>query len=83
LEIYLRGKLGQFQFFHKNNGGIIPEINQMALRSIKIVLPPLKTQERLVEVVEERLARVRKIKAEAINEIQKAKQEVEKIILGK
>ncbi len=49
LEIYLRSELWQKQFKRKNNWWIIPEINQPALKSIKIILPPLEIQNKIVE----------------------------------
>lgn len=52
LEIFLRTQLGQLQFFQKNNGGIIPEINQDALKSIKIILPPLPIQNKIVSIMQ-------------------------------
>lgn len=51
LELYLRSKFGQFQFFQKNNGGIVPEINQSALKSITVILPPLDIQKKLIEQI--------------------------------
>jgi len=52
LECFLRTSLGQFQFFQKNNGGIVPEINQSALKSIKIILPPLSVQTHIVQLMD-------------------------------
>jgi len=52
LECFFRTNLGQFQFFQKNNGGIVPEINQSALKSIKIILPPLPVQNRIVQLMD-------------------------------
>ena len=44
LEVFLRSQVGQFQFFQNNNGAVIPEINQTALKSIRIILPPSNIQ---------------------------------------
>ncbi|MCI9362599.1 MAG: hypothetical protein HFG65_17105 [Hungatella sp.] len=44
LQEYLRSSLGQYQFFKLNNGGIIPEITQDALRKIKVCIPPIEKQ---------------------------------------
>ena len=48
LEAVLRSQIGQFQFFQNNNGAIIPEISQVALKSIRIVLPPPNIQNHIV-----------------------------------
>ncbi len=48
LEAFFRSQIGQMQFFQNNNGAIIPEISQTALKSIRIVLPPLSIQNHIV-----------------------------------
>lgn len=82
LEVFFRSSLGQFQFFQKNNGGIIPEINQPALKSIKVILPDFKTQDKIAEEVKRRMQKVEQLQKEAKEVLEKAKQEVENIILG-
>lgn len=82
MEVYLRSTLGQFQFFQKNNGGIIPEINQSALKSIEIVLPPMGIQKDIANEYQKRLQKVKQLQREAKDELEKAKEQVEKIILG-
>lgn len=82
LQAFFRSKIGQFQFFHKNNGGIVPEINQEALKSIKVAVPPLDIQNKIADEVKRRMAQAEKMRIEAAQIIETAKQEVEKIILG-
>ncbi len=82
LQAFFRSKIGQFQFFHKNNGGIVPEINQEALKSIKVAVPPLDIQNKIADEVKRRMAQAEKLRIEAAQIIETAKQEVEKIILG-
>ena len=48
LEAFLRSQIGQFQFFQHNNGAVIPEISQTALKSIRVVLPPANIQNHIV-----------------------------------
>ena len=48
LEALLRSQIGQIQFFQNNNGAVIPEISQTALKSIRIVLPPASIQNHIV-----------------------------------
>jgi hypothetical protein len=82
LQAFFRSRIGQFQFFHKNNGGIIPEINQEALKSIKVVVPPLDIQQKISDEVKERMSKAEKLKVEANNVIEQSKKKVEAIILG-
>ncbi|MFH1365991.1 MAG: restriction endonuclease subunit S [Patescibacteria group bacterium] len=51
--------------------------------SIPIPVPPIDTQKQLANEFRNRLKRANELKTEAKNEVEKAKQEVEKIILGK
>ena len=48
LEAFFRSQIGQIQFFQNNNGAIIPEISQTALKSIRVVLPPPSIQNHIV-----------------------------------
>ena len=48
LETFLRSQLGQFQFFQNNNGAVIPEISQTALKSIRVISPPANIQNHIV-----------------------------------
>ncbi|MEW6003440.1 MAG: restriction endonuclease subunit S, partial [Nitrospirota bacterium] len=49
LEAFFRSALGQIQFFRNNNGGIVPEINQSALKSLMVVIPPLEIQNKIAK----------------------------------
>ena len=44
LEALLRSQIGQIQFLQNNNGAVIPEISQTALKSIRVVLPSASIQ---------------------------------------
>lgn len=48
LEALLRSQIGQSQFFQNNNGAVIPEISQTALKSIRVILPPSNIQNHIV-----------------------------------
>lgn len=52
LEAFFRSQIGQFQFFQNNNGGVIPEISQTALKSIRVVLPPPEIQNNIAEIMQ-------------------------------
>lgn len=52
LEAFFRSQIGQFQFFQNNNGAVIPEISQTALKSIRVVLPPLSIQNNIAAIMQ-------------------------------
>jgi len=81
LEAFFRSTLGQIQFFRNNNGGIVPEISQSALKSLSVVMPPLEIQNKIAEEVKRRISEAERLKAEASKIIEEAKKKVEKMIL--
>ncbi len=82
LQEYLRSYVGQSQFFMRNNGGVIPEINQGALKSIKIILPPLSKQEEIANHISKIREQAKKLQKEAVAVLENAKVEIEKIIMS-
>lgn len=82
LEAFFRSTLGQIQFFRNNNGGIVPEINQSALKSLMVVIPPLSIQTKIAEEIKSRISEAERLKAEANKIIGEAKKRVEEVILG-
>ena len=65
LEAFLRSQIGQFQFFQNNNGAVIPEISQTALKSIRVVLPPPNIQNHIVSFMRSAYAQKKQKKQEA------------------
>ncbi|MDP3683370.1 MAG: restriction endonuclease subunit S, partial [Ignavibacteria bacterium] len=82
LEGYLRSHLGQFQIFRTNNGGVIPEINQDALKSIRIVLPPLAKQKEIAEHITDIRKQAQQLKDKTKEAMEKAGKEIERILLS-
>lgn len=82
VEGYLRSTLGQFQFFQKNNGGIIPELNQSALKDISVIVPPLKKQTEIATHITQIRAQAKQLQAEAANLLASTKADIERMILG-
>lgn len=78
LEVFLRSPLGQFQFFQKNNGGVIPEINQESLKSIKIILPSIEIQKKITEIIQKAYEEKRKKE----EEIKKILSSIDDFVLG-
>ena len=65
LETFLRSQFGQFQFFQNNNGAVIPEISQTALKSIRVVLPPSNIQNHIVSFTRSAYAQKKQKEQEA------------------
>ncbi|MGK7878953.1 MAG: restriction endonuclease subunit S [Crocosphaera sp.] len=82
VEAFLRSKIGQIEIFRENNGGVIPEINQMALGNIEIPCPPLEKQLEIVDRITAIRNQAKQLRKEAEAELEQAKQEVEAMILG-
>ena len=81
IEAFLRSTIGQFQFFQNNNGGIIPEINQTALKSIQIIIPPLAKQNKIAECIQDIHQQVNKLRLKAELILSETKKEIEQMIL--
>lgn len=65
LEAVLRSQIGQVQFFRNNNGAVIPEISQSALKSILVVLPPSGIQNHIVTIMQSAYAQKARKEQEA------------------
>ena len=81
LEVYLRSKIGQTEIFRNNNGGVIPEINQEALKSIHIAVPPIEKQNEIALHISEIRTEAKRLQIESIKILETAKQEIEQLIL--
>lgn len=53
LVTFLNSKYGKLQILRRNNGGVVPEINQPALKSILIYVPPIDFQKKIETQVKE------------------------------
>lgn len=60
-----------------------PNVNFEQIKSIKIPLPSLETQNKIAEEVQRRMSEAEKLKIEANNLVDKAKQQVEDLIISK
>jgi type I restriction enzyme S subunit len=66
----------------ESSGAIMSAINREALLSLKIPLPPLSVQNKIADEVKKRMQKAEQLQKEAKEELEKAKLEVEKIIVG-
>lgn len=81
LETYLRSRLGQSEIFRNNNGGVIPEINQDALKSILIVVPPPSKQKKITDHVTIVRNQAQQLKDKTKEALAQASREIESILL--
>lgn len=82
IEALFRSQIGQIQFFQNNNGGVIPEISQSALKSIGVVVPPFDLQEKIADEAMNRRSEAAKLKQEADVIVEAAKEEIVGILLA-
>ena len=78
----MRSKVGQSEIFRNNNGGVIPEINQDALKSIHIVSPPLDKQKEIADYITTIRQKAQQLKDKTTESLKNASEELEKILLG-
>lgn len=78
----LKSQLGQIQINREITGGTIMGIIRETAENLKIPLPPLPIQNKIAEEVKNRMHKAEQLQVEAKEELEKAKQKVEKIILG-
>ena len=82
LETLFRSRIGQVQFFQNNNGGVVPEISQSALKSISVVVPPLDVQERIADEAVRRQSQAAKLRQKAVEELEVGKAQFEAQLLS-
>jgi len=80
---YLITKFTQMQIERQLTGAIMSSISKSELENLLIPLPPLTTQERIAKKIQEVNITIEKLQKEADNVVDKAKEEVEKIIIGR
>ena len=81
MEAFLRSKIGQIQIFRNNNGGVIPEINQDALKSIIVAVPPLDKQKEIANHITDIRQQAQQLKDKTKELLKTASEEIEKILL--
>jgi restriction endonuclease S subunit len=77
-----RSDILQMLLQRESSGAIMSAINREALSKLKIPLPPLSVQNKIADEVKKRMQKAESLQREAKEELEKAKLEVEKIILG-
>jgi restriction endonuclease S subunit len=82
LAIYFNSFLGQKFALKKTTGGTRPALDYCALKSIKIPLPSLEKQTEIANHISTLRAQAKALQQQAAAELEQAKQQVERMILG-
>lgn len=78
---FLNSELGKCLGIREVTGGTRPALDYKALKSIKIILPPIEIQNEIVEEIKNRFAKVTELRSEADVIVEQAKERVEQILL--
>ncbi len=78
---FLNSELGKSLAIREVTGGTRPALDYKAVKSLKIILPPIEIQNEIVTEIENRLAKVAKLRGEANDSVEQAKERVEQILL--
>lgn len=81
LSALLNSKIGRIQTDRLSRPAVQTNINLEEIRALKIPLPPLAVQNKIAKEVKKRAQKTEQLQKEAKEELEKAKQEVEKMIL--
>jgi len=79
---YLFSSLGQEQINRFISGAAQKGITRDAIESVRVIIPPLEIQNKIAEEIIKRKEENKRLKKEAEEVIEKAKKEVEKMIIG-
>ncbi len=79
---FLNTELGKCLGIREVTGGTRPALDYKALKSIKIILPPIEIQDEIVAEIQNRFAKVIELRNEADTIVKQAKERVEQILLA-
>ena len=82
LEAFFRSRIGQILIFQLNSGSIIPRLDQPAVKSLRVVVPPFDVQKKIAEEAMKRRSEAAKLRQEADAVVEQAKERVERILLA-
>ena len=81
IQAFLLSQIGQYQILREITGATNKHLAPGDVEKIKIPLPPLKIQNKIAEEVKRRMQKAEQLQKEAKEELEKAKQEVERMII--
>ena len=79
---FLNSELGKSLSIREVTGGTRPALDYKALKSLKIILPPIELQNEIVAEIKNCLAKVAELTREADAIVEQAKERVERILLA-
>ena len=82
VQSYLLSQLGQYQIIRGITGATNGHLSPSDIEKIKIPLSPLAIQNKIADEVKQRMQKAEQLQKDSKEELEKAKQEVEKIILN-
>ena len=81
LEVFFRSQIGQTLIFQLNSGSIIPRLDQPAVKSLRVVVPPFDVQKKIADKAMSRRSEAAKLRQKADAVVEQAKERVERILL--
>ena len=81
IAVFFNSELGRFLAIREVTGGTRPALDYKALKSLKVILPPIEVQNEIVAEVKQRFTKAEVLRQEADAIIEKAKKETERIML--
>ena len=82
VEAFLNSELGKSLSIREVTGGTRPALDYKAIKTLKIILPPIEIQNEIVAEIKNRLAKVAEFRSEADSIVEQAKERVERILLA-
>ncbi len=80
---FLNSELGKSLSIREVTGGTRPALDYKAIKTLKIILPPIELQNEIVAEIKNCLAKVAELTREADAIVEQAKERVERILLAK
>ena len=78
---FLNSELGKSLSIREVTGGTRPALDYKAIKTLKIILPPIEIQNEIVAETKNRLAKVTEFRSKADSIVEQAKERVERILL--
>lgn len=82
IAVFLNSEFGKSLAMREVTGGTRPALDYKALKSLKVILPPIEVQNEIVAEVKQRLTKVEALRQEAVEEWEVAKAKFEKQLLS-
>lgn len=82
IQAFLISQLGQYQILREITGATNKHLAPSDVENLKVPFPPLEIQNKIAEEVKQRMKKAEQLQKEAKETLEKAKQEVEDIILN-